>query len=200
MFDVPLRKLIAPPLAASAELISRWPISATGVATAGFAVGLMACGCIAVHRPIAGAGFIILSGLFGSIARPLSLLRGQGALIAYLEAVFVVLVRAGIPFAFAFADPSRALASAFLLVGFAGAGTAALALEFFLAKQAYELGGRDAATISRTGDLSETTGVYVALCIACLVPAWFGIIAYVLGVLCFVAVGVRVAAAIERRI
>src|SRR6202008_1991431 len=84
------------------------------------------------------------------------------ALAAKLAAIFL----ASLPFAFALADPTRALSALFALFGLA-----ALA------------GG---SRIDAGRELICT----LLLAIACAVPSWFSLIAYGLGILSFIAVGV----------
>ena len=191
MLDVSLRRLMDRPLEAMAAQISRTPISASALVVAGFACGLGAIGCIAAHRPVAGLGFVVVKLLLEGTSAPLARITGQSPLTAYLGVIFDFLVRAGIPLAFALADPSRALAAAFLIMSFVGTGTARLA------DRAFAIGdGR--RSLSVPGGLIETMIVYVAFALACLVPAWFSVLAYALGMLCFVLTGASVASAIER--
>ena len=84
--------------------------------------------------------------------------------------------------AFALADPSRALAVAFLLLALGAACVAA--------QTTRGLDAREDA-LSRVATLADRPEIYAALLLACLLPERFSIIAYVFGFACFVAVGVR---------
>ena len=86
---------------------------------------------------------------------------------------------AGLAFAFALAEPDRALAAMFLMLGL----------------------------VARTAVLAETPAgwplvgkaeLFLAFALACLFPAWFSILAYAVGILCFVAAGSRVAAIVAQ--
>jgi hypothetical protein len=48
------------------------------------------------------------------------------------------------------------------------------------------------------GDLVGKMEIFLAFALACIFPNWFSVIAYVLGMLCFVMSGFRVAAAEQR--
>jgi hypothetical protein len=80
---------------------------------------------------------------------------------------------AGVPFAFALADPGVALASSFLLFGFVLA----------------------AATSTPTKGIrfADATICIVAYALACFFADKFGLIAYALGIACFAAAGIRLA-------
>jgi hypothetical protein len=85
---------------------------------------------------------------------------------------------AAIPFAFALAMPERALAAMFLLLGLvvrAGSGSMA----------------------GESGELVGKTELFLAFSLACIFPDQFSIIAYVVGVLCFVDAGRRIAQAVS---
>jgi phosphatidylglycerophosphate synthase len=191
MLDASLRKLALPPFAAIAARISGRPAGEIVLLASAFASGLGAFVCIAVHRPLAGLGLLVLKQLLEGVAGPLARIKGQSNLAAYLGEVFDFLVRAAIPLAFAIADTPRALAAAFLIVGFVGAGTARVAFEAFTDDSG-------PSPRSMPGRTAESATVYGSFAIACLDPAWFSVVAYALGVLCFVLAGARVASAIER--
>ena len=87
--------------------------------------------------------------------------------------VFSVVAFAALPFAFALDAPTRALPAVFLMFGMIANAAARLKFGPSLIGAA------------------ELFGVFV---LAALLPEWFGLIAYVTGVLCFVAAGVRIAA------
>jgi hypothetical protein len=78
------------------------------------------------------------------------------------------LVYAGVPFAFALADPGRALAAGFLLFAFAASSSSA--------------GG------IRSADGAVCLAAYA---LACSFPEKFSLIAYALGIACFAAAGWR---------
>ncbi len=185
MLDAPLRRLTDPPLARVAAALAAFGVSADALTVAGFVIGLAAVPEIATRHYWAGLALILFSrlldGLDGAVARRTS----PTELGAYLDAALDFIFYASVPFAFALADPSRALAAVFLLFGLIASGSTCLAL----------------ATARRriaTGpvDLIEATLTLAAFTLACLFPDWFGLIAYALGVACFVTAGSRIAVAV----
>lgn len=119
-------------------------------------LGLLAAAiAVALHQPWIGAGLMLLGVVAAGVAGPSPLLP-LGLML--------------LPFGFALADPSRALAAMFL--------TFALAVLTVLGK----------AHVS-----AVTWLVAGALLLACLLPDYFSLLAYLIGVTAFVAVGQGVA-------
>ena len=87
--------------------------------------------------------------------------------------VFAVVAFASLPFAFALDAPVRALPAVFLIFGMVA--NAAARLKF-------------------GPSLIGAVELALVFVLAALLPDWFGLIAYVTGVLCFVVAGVRIAA------
>jgi hypothetical protein len=194
MLDASLRKISGPALVPVAAYLARAKVPAAVLTVAGFATGLGAAAAIATHNDWWGLGLLaasrLLAGLDGSVARP----AGAADLGAFLETVFGTIVAGSIPFAFALADPGRALAAAFLIFGFLASGSALLAF----AATAHAVAMNDTASIRYPGGLIENTETYLALALACALPDWFSMIAYVLGALCFATAGMRIAEAAVR--
>lgn len=156
-------------------------LSAFGVGTAaqigvGFVLALSSVPLIASGHNWLALPVLLLGVLISAIGRANANVR-----VAALSAAFDFIVFAAVPFAFALADPARALAAAFLLFGMIAAGAAAL-----FANEDRELANIDIASC------------IFAFALACLVPQWFSLIAYVLGLLCFIAAGARFALALTR--
>jgi phosphatidylglycerophosphate synthase len=176
MLDAVLRRTIDPPLDAVAKRLVAFNIGADAIALAAFVAGLAAVAGIAYGHYLAGLGLLALNrllyGLDGAVARATGA-RSSAALGVTLDTI----VLTGIPLGFALADPSRAIAAAFLICALAGASAARI------------------ATAPRDGtDFIENAAVFLAFVCACVLPDRFSIVAYVLGVLAFIAAGARVAA------
>lgn len=122
---------------------------------AGFAVTLAALPAVALGHGWIGLG-LLLAG------RALAVLGGPSLALD-------LITLAGLPFAFALADPARAVAASFLMFGFV------------------------AVAASRRLDRIEEAVCTAGLALACLVPSWFSLIAYGLGVACFAVAGLRLA-------
>jgi hypothetical protein len=162
---------------AATQLAARG-IASGAMITTGFIIALAAMPLIATgHSEIAVAALLLGSAL-SVLGRTTASER-----IWHLSAALDLVVFASVPFAFAFAlaDPSRALAASFLLFGFIAAGSASL----------FANSNRAIATL-------DALVCIAAFAVACLVPVWFSLIAYVLGVFCFAAAGTRIALVLTR--
>ena len=127
---------------------------------AGLAIGLAALPSIALGHSWLGLACILAS-------RALTLVGAVTArdLAARLSAIFY----ASLPFAFALADPSRALAAAFALFSFVAF-----------------------VSVRRIEPLEEIVCT-LAFAASCAFASWFSLIAYALGIACFVLAGLRLA-------
>ena len=136
----------------------------------------------------------LCDGLDGAVARR----RGVTDLGGFLDIVLDFLIYAAVPFAFALADPAaNALPGAFLIFSFMGTGSSFLAYAIMAAKRgiATELRGRK--SLYYLGGLTEGTETIVAFVLACLWPAWFPLIAWTFGALCWLTTATRIVAAVQ---
>ncbi|HEX4861937.1 MAG TPA: hypothetical protein VFV07_11910 [Rhizomicrobium sp.] len=148
------------PLARAALRASALGLSAGRLLVAGLLIGLLALPAIALGRFWVGFALILISraaALVGRVNAP------------ELAAKLAAIVFAGLPFAFALADPTRALAAAFALFGF---------VAFVSVRR-----------VDTIADLVCT----VLFAAACAVTSWFSLIAYALGIACFAAAGATLA-------
>jgi hypothetical protein len=128
---------------------------------AAFCLGLAAAALIARHLIWIGLALF-------AIARFLAAVAGRAG-VSDLTEFYTAVAFAALPFAFVLEAPVRALPAVFLMFGLAA--NAAASLKF----------GRG---------LIGSAELLALFALAALLPAWFGLIAYVGGVLCFVAAGV----------
>jgi phosphatidylglycerophosphate synthase len=190
MLDAPLRKLSAPVLASAGARLPDLGASGDLVSAVAFAAGLAAIPALAAQHYWIGLALILLSRLvdaLGDAAAPRATGRG-----AFLDMTFDLIVFAGLPFGFALGDPSHALAACFLVFAIAASGSSAV----FAAAQTSGSTGR--IVFGYVGRIMEDTELTLAFAVACIMPGWFGIIAYVAGVLCFLTAGARIALAVSR--
>ncbi|HXM00565.1 MAG TPA: CDP-alcohol phosphatidyltransferase family protein [Rhizomicrobium sp.] len=194
MLNELLHKLAGPSLARTAQPLARRGVGADALTLIGFVLGVAAIPAIARHAYLIGLALIVLNRLFdaldGAVARQ-TRVTGPGA---FLDMTLDLIVFAGIPFAFALADPPRALAAAFLIFAIAASGSSGI----FIAGLAARQGTPATVALGYLGRLMEDTELTVALAVACIVPGWFSVIAYVVGALCFITAGARIAAAVAR--
>ena len=196
MLDARLRRLIDPPLDRLSVPLAARGLSANAITVAGFALGLCAAVAIAGRAYLLGLTLLLLNrlcdGLDGAVARR----RGVTDLGGFLDIVLDFLIYAAVPFAFALADPAaNALPGAFLIFSFMGTGSSFLAYAIMAAKRgiATELRGRK--SLYYLGGLTEGTETIVAFVLACLWPAWFPLIAWIFGALCWLTTATRIAIA-----
>ena len=188
MLDALLSRHLEPALAPAVARLAALGVSADSLTASGFVLGIAAVPDIGHRAYLTGLAFIVLSRLVGALAR----LTGTTRFGVYLDKVLDLVWTAAIPFAFALAEPERALAAMFLLMGLV-ARTAALAAED-------DLVAAPAPPVLAGGrNLVGKTEILLAFALGCLLPNWFSIIAYVLGMLCFIMAGFHVAAAVAQR-
>ncbi|MEJ0025872.1 MAG: CDP-alcohol phosphatidyltransferase family protein [Rhizomicrobium sp.] len=179
MLDSLLRRHLDGPLAPAAAWLSARKVRGWTLTVSAFLCSAVAMLDIGHRDYLLGLALLALAGAFDSLDGPVARREGATPFGAYLDLVLSVIAAAGIAFAFALAAPDRALAAMFLMLGLV-ARTAALAGTLAAAPWAPVLIGK--------------TELFVAFALACLLPDWFSIIAYLVGTLCFVAAGSRVAA------
>ena len=196
MLDARLRRLIDPPLAALSAPLARHGVGANAVTIVGFVIGLGALAAIAQQRYGLGLGLLLanrlLDGLDGALARR----AGITDLGGFLDIVCDFIVYAGVPMAFALADPdANALPAAFLIFSFIGTATSFLAFAIMAAKRGITTELRGRKSLYYLGGLTEGSETILAFVLACLWPAWFPLIAWLFGALCWLTTATRVAVA-----
>ena len=173
MLDEPLRKWIDP-------LRDLAVARAGGGVLAGLAMtlGIAAAASVAMHLYLLGLALFLLN-------RIAAILAPAPAGVAAIP-IPDLLIYAGLAFAFAIADPSRALASSFFLLGIV-----------VLAGCAVLFGARETAT--SPASLVTGAAVFIAVLICCIWPERFSLIAYLFGLLCFPLAGSYAASSVVRR-
>lgn len=197
MFDGRLRRLIDPPADAVATWLARWGLSANAVTVAGFLIGVGAWVALAYQAYGTALALIVLNrvadGLDGAIAR----LRGPTDLGGYLDIVLDFFFYAGVPFFFAVGRPDAALPAAFLVFSFVGTGSSFLAFAAIAARRGLTTEARGRKSIYYLGGLTEGAETIALFVLICVFPAWFAILAWTFGGLCWVTTACRVAEAAE---
>lgn len=196
MLDARLRRLIDPPLERLSGALARTGLSANAATLVGFALGLCALAAIAQEAYLTGLGLILfnrlLDGLDGALARR----QGATDLGGFLDIVLDFIFYAGVPFAFALADPeANGLAAAFLVFSFVGTGSSFLAYAIMAAKRGVSTELRGSKSIYYLGGLTEGTETIAAFVLCCLFPAFFPVIAWAFGALCWLTTATRLAIA-----
>lgn len=148
-----------------AGIADRYPAAAKRSDVFAFCLALFAAVLIAKHCVFVGLAVFALALLVGAVAAR----AGR----ADVSEVFAAIAFAALPVAFVLDAPVRALSAVVLMFGLAA--NAAARLKF-------------APTLIGSAEL------LIVFVLAAVFPAWFGVIAYCSGVLCFAAAGVRIAA------
>ena len=183
MLDALIRRYTSPLLTGPVGRVAALGIGADALTTTGFVVGIAALPAIGRRAYLVGLGLIALSRIFDAVGSALARRNSPRRSGIYLEHVLELIWTASVPFAFALADPERALAAMFLMLGLV-ARAAAMSDDIKLGQGTLLIGA----------ELLGKSETFIAYALACIFPAWFGIIAYALGIACFVMTGVRVAA------
>lgn len=184
MLDARLRPLIDPPLNRAGSALARAGVTANALTFAGLAIGLAGAGAIALGHIGWGLALIIANrladGLDGAVARA----RGPSDLGGYFDIVADFAFYVSVPLAFGILAPANTLPALVLTASFVLTGVSFLAFAVIAAKrgETTEAHGRKSFFYS-TGlaEGAETIAVFIAMCI---VPAWFGTIAYAYAGLC----------------
>ncbi|MGA9794142.1 MAG: CDP-alcohol phosphatidyltransferase family protein [Rhizomicrobium sp.] len=198
MFQAQLRKMSAPALRLPAAHMSRLGAHANLITVVGFVVGLGAIPAIATHHYWLGLALIVLNrvcdALDGAVARQ----NRASPLGQFLDMTLDLIFFAGLPFAFALADPARGLAATFFMFGILASGASGLAFTVVAQEQGAKVVARGYTALGGLARLMEDEELFVAFILACIAPQWFSVVAYIVGVLCFMTAGARIAFAAAR--
>jgi phosphatidylglycerophosphate synthase len=188
MLDALLRRPLDGFIAPVAVRVAGLRISAVSLTASAFVCGAIALVDIGHQYYRVGLVFLFAARLFDVLDGPVARRKPPTVFGPYLAHVLDMLIAAAVPFAFALAAPGRALAAMFLMLG------------LLVRAAAFDGTTRPPGTdpvigyFGRVGRLVEKTDLFVAFALACLFPDWFSLIAYAVGILCFITAGGRVAA------
>jgi phosphatidylglycerophosphate synthase len=195
MFDAALRRIIDPPLNYAGTKIALVGISANLVTLVGFVVGIAAVPFIAFEYYWIALSLILTNRLFdgldGAVARH-SLLTDFGG---YLDIVCDFIFYSAIVFAFALARPENMLASAFLILSFMGTASTFLTYAIMAEKHKISTDIRGKKSLYYLGGLTEGAETIVAMCLMCIFPDYFTVIAVIFAGMCWVTTVTRIYAA-----
>lgn len=195
MFDTQLRPLINPPLERAARLIARTSVSANALTIAGAFVALGAGAAVAVECYSFALALIIVNRLLDGIDGPLARIRGSTDFGGYLDIVCDFVFYAAIPVGFGLADERNLQPALALLGSFVAAGTSFLAYAIIAAKRGMQTRAQGEKTFFCEAGFAEGAETIAAFVLACLMPAWFPVIAYAYAALCALTVLGRIASA-----
>jgi phosphatidylglycerophosphate synthase len=198
LLDGAARRLLDPALDRLGARLAAAGLTADQVTYAGFVVGLLAAGAIALQLYATGLVLLLLSrlcdGLDGAVARHTVKTDRGGFLDIVLDFAFY----GGIPLAFVVADPAaNGLAGATLILSFYVNGATFLAYAIFAEKRKLATEARGSKSLYFTTGLAEATETIAVFCLFCLFPAAFAPLAYLFAALTFVTAGARILLAVK---
>ncbi|MBL8345638.1 MAG: CDP-alcohol phosphatidyltransferase family protein [Rubrivivax sp.] len=195
MLDRALLGLLKPALQRAARRLASAGVSADAVTLCGLALGVAAAAAIALAQPLLGLALIgasrLADGLDGELARATAPTdRG-----AFLDITLDFLFYAGIPLAFAVADPAaNALPAAVLLAAFIGTGSSFLAFAVLAERRGLRSTGYPSKGFYYLGGLTEGAETIACFALMCLVPQHFAWWAYGFAALCALTLVTRLVA------
>lgn len=193
MFDRYLHPRVKPLLNRIAATIDRPEVTPDRISLVGFLIGALALPFLAMQWYFAALLIIVINRLFdgldGALARRRDLSDAGGFLDIALDFLFYALV----PFGFVLASPTlNAVAGAWLLFAFIGTGSSFLA--FAAVADKYKLENLDYPHKSfyYLGGLTEGAETILVFVLFCLFPAYFPLLAWLFGALCWFTTLTRV--------
>lgn len=195
MLDEPLRKMTSPLYARAAEALAWRNVRPSRVVLLGFILSIAAVPAIATGHYLWGLVLIAIGRSVDGLGAAVKRQTRATDLGDFLDICLEYIYCAAIPFAFALADPSRALAACFFLFSFTVSAATFLSYWRFATKRGIDVKAGGVKGVSHIAGLTDGAEAFIAFAIVCLRPEWFGIVAYVFGVVCFVSAGFRMAAA-----
>ncbi|MFZ1815371.1 MAG: CDP-alcohol phosphatidyltransferase family protein [Rhizobiaceae bacterium] len=186
MFDGKMRHAIEPLLNRMGAGLASVGLSANAVTLIAFGLGLSAMAAIASGQLLSGLVLVLASrladGLDGAVARATRGTDFGGFLDIVLDFAFYGMI----PLAFVLLDPAaNGLAGAFLITSFYVNGASFLAYAIMAEKRGLKTKARGTKSLFFTTGLAEATETLAVFCAMCLLPTWFGLLAWIFGAICF---------------
>ena len=198
MLDAHLRPYVDRCLNPVGAVLARAGVTADQISFVGFGLGMGAALAVALGSELAAVILIIANrvcdGLDGAVARA----SDTSDLGAYLDITLDFLFYSAIPFAFAVADPDKALAACFLIFSFVGTGSSFLAFAVIAQKRGISTEMRGKKGFFYLGGLTEGSETIIFLLIVALRPDFFVPLAWAFAALCWITTVTRVRYAMER--
>jgi hypothetical protein len=170
------RRLTQPLFTPAVEQLARWGISGAVPAWLGLAAGLGGATCIAMQADLGGLAAFGLAQVLLALSAQMSPSNSGRAF--ELHQAFSPITMAGVPFAFALADPGHAMSASFFLLG--------ACVE--LAASPRECGHHTGKLVRLSHDGFAAVAILCCLWV-CAMPSWFGLVSYLVGILGFLAAG-----------
>ncbi|WP_343559867.1 CDP-alcohol phosphatidyltransferase family protein [Kiloniella sp. b19] len=204
MFDASLRRIIDPPLNRLGSRLARMGVTPNQITWTGFVIGMLSIPLLAYQLQWLAFVCILLNrcfdGLDGAVARAVKPDGGsyQTDLGGYLDITLDFLFYSGAVFGLIlYAPEANALAGAFLIYAFIGTGCSFLAFAILAAKRGISTEIRGKKSIYYLGGLTEGAETIAFLLLACALPQYFAVMAWIFGTLCWMTTAFRIHAAFD---
>jgi phosphatidylglycerophosphate synthase len=193
MIDPLLNKILRQPLALAAKPLVRIGIAANQVTVFGFILGILAVPAIIAAQFNLALALILLNrlsdGLDGAVARQTHTTDAGGFLDISLDFIFY----SAIVFAFIASHPEQnAIAGSLLMLSFTATGSCFLAFAIMASKHHIDNPQYPNKSMHYMGGLAEGFETIVVLCLFCLFPEQFVLIALFYAAVCCITAGVRI--------
>ncbi|KKO49656.1 membrane protein [Arsukibacterium sp. MJ3] len=193
MIDPMLNRLLKKPLASLAKQLIKVGFSANKVTMVGFLLGMLAVPAIILGYYIVALCLILVNrladGLDGAIARATRVTDAGGFLDITLDFIFY----SAIVFAFIVANPSEnAIAGSFLMLSFMATGSSFLAFAIMASKHGINNPQYPHKSLHYMTGLAEGFETILVLCLFCLLPQHFVVIASVFALICWLTAFIRI--------
>jgi phosphatidylglycerophosphate synthase len=193
MIDPLLNKFLRNPLRYLATQIIRQGISANKVTIAGFLLGMLSVPAIINGYYALALCLILLNrlgdGLDGAIARITTVTDAGGFLDITLDFIFY----SAIVFAFICSNPTEnAIAGSFLMLSFMATGGSFLAFAIMANKHGIDSPNYPQKSLHYMGGLAEGFETILVLCLFCIMPQHFVLIAFVFASICWLTALIRI--------
>lgn len=184
MFDAKLRPYIDPPLNRAGAVLAGAGVTANALTFTGLALGLAGAAAIAFGQLGWGLALIcanrLADGLDGAVAR----VRGPSDLGGYFDIVADFAFYVSVPVGFGVLAAANTLPALALVASFVLTGVSFLAFAVIAAKRGAETTAHGRKSFFYSTGLAEGTETIAVFIAMCLMPAWFGVIAYAYAALC----------------
>lgn len=195
MINEQFRKVADPIYARAADALAWRQVRPSWIVLFAFALTVLAVPAIITGHYIAGLVCIALGRSVDGLSSAVKRQTRSTDLGDFLDISLEYIYCAAIPFAFALADPSRALAACFFIFAFTVSAATFLSYMRFAAKRGVDVKFDGVKGVSHLAGVTDGAEAFIAFAIACVHPEWFSVVAYVFGIICFLSAGIRFAAA-----
>jgi len=192
MLDRYSLKFIRPVLRRSAGFLAGIGVRADQLTIVSFLIGLLGVSLVATQHYLPALLLILLNRLGDGIDGSLARINGSTDRGAFLDISLDFIFYSAVVFGFALAHPAaNSLAAAFLIFSFVATGATFLAYAIMAERRSITNTTLPGKGIYYLGGLAEGTETIFFFILACLLPSYFPLLAWIFGTLCLISASVR---------